>query len=47
MYHFHYNYMRKKYGDNCEILYTDTDSFVYELTNIDDFYSDMKQDIHK
>ena len=39
--------MRKKYGDNCEILYTDTDSFVYELTNIDDFYSDMKQDIHK
>jgi hypothetical protein len=45
MYNFHYNYMIPKYGGNCEVLYTDTDSFIYKIS-CDDFYSDMKKDLH-
>lgn len=43
---FHYNYIKPKYGVNCELLYTDTDSFIYSISNIDDLYEDMKTDIH-
>lgn len=43
---FQYNYMRPKYGENVEVVYTDTDSFVYEI-RCDDFYVDMKADVHK
>lgn len=43
---FHYNYMKPKYGVNCEVLYTDTDSFVYEIF-CNDFYQDIKDDISK
>lgn len=43
---FHYNYMKSKYSGNCQVVYTDTDSFVYEI-HCEDFYSDMKQDIHQ
>lgn len=42
---FHYNYMRPKYGNDLELLYTDTDSYVYKIL-CDDFYADMKDDIH-
>ena len=40
MYDFHYNTMKPKYGDNIELLMTDTDSFVYKIKT-DDFYQDM------
>jgi hypothetical protein len=43
---FHYNYMKCKYNGYCQILYTDTDSFIYRV-QCDDFYSDMRQDIHE
>ncbi|XP_051173486.1 uncharacterized protein LOC127289543 [Leptopilina boulardi] len=46
MYEFHYDYVRKKYGDKCKLLYTDTDSFIYELKCVD-VYEDMKNDIQK
>jgi hypothetical protein len=40
MYDFHYNTMKPKYGDNIELLMTDTDSFVYKVKT-EDFYKDM------
>ena len=41
MYDFHYNIMKPKYGDNIQLLMTDTDSFVYQIKT-EDFYEDMK-----
>lgn len=48
MYDFHYNYMLKKFSlDSCKLLYTDTDSLIYEL-KCDDVYKDViKSDIEK
>ena len=43
MFEFHYNYMKKKYGDKCELIYTDTDSFVYDI-KCDDLYKDNFDD---
>ena len=31
MYEFHLDYIEKKYGDNSRILFTDTDSLMYEI----------------
>ena len=41
MFDFHYNYIRKKYGNKAELLFTDTDSLMY-LIHTDDFYQDIK-----
>ena len=41
MYDFHYNILEPKYGDNIQLLMTDTDSFVYEIKT-EDFYEIMK-----
>ena len=46
MFDFHYNYIRKKYGNKAELLFTDTDSLMY-LIQTDDFYHDIKKDIRK
>ena len=46
MFDFHYNYIRKKYGNKAELLFTDTDSLMY-LIQTDDFYHDIKYDIRK
>ena len=36
MFDFHYNYMKSKYGDKTELLFTYTDSLMYEIEK-DDF----------
>ena len=46
MFKFHYNFIRKKYGDQAELLFTDTDSLMY-LIQTDDFYHDIKKDIKR
>lgn len=44
MYHFHYNFIKKKYSDKVKLCYTDTDSLLY-LINSDDFYTEIKKNI--
>uniref|UniRef100_A0ABD2WMC5 DNA-directed DNA polymerase n=1 Tax=Trichogramma kaykai TaxID=54128 RepID=A0ABD2WMC5_9HYME len=46
VYRFHYDYMRDRFGSNCKVLYTDTDSLVYEIRK-QDVYEVMKSDIHE
>ena len=46
MFDFHYNFIRKKYGNKAELLFTDTDSLMY-IIQTDDFYHDIKHDIRK
>ena len=44
MFNFHYNYITKKYKDKAELLFTDTDSLMYQIyTN--DFYKEISYDI--
>ena len=40
MYRFHYDVMLAKYGLNCRLLFTDTDSFCYSI-HTEDLYDDM------
>ena len=44
MFDFHYNYIKKKYGDKAKLLFTDTDSLMYEIRT-EDFYEDIKGDV--
>ena len=46
MFDFHYNYIKKKYGQKAELLMTDTDSLMY-LIKTDDVYYDIKKDVKK
>ena len=45
MYDFHYNYIKKKYEKNANLLFTDTDSLCYEIRT-QDFYKDIAPDVH-
>ena len=44
MFDFHYSYIKKKYGDKAKLLFTDTDSLMYEIRT-EDFYKDIKEDV--
>ena len=44
MFDFHYNYIKKKYKHKAELLFTDTDSLMYQIYT-DDFYKDISHDI--
>ena len=46
MFDFHYNYIRKKHKHKAELLFTDTDSLMYQIYT-DDFYKDISRDIKK
>ena len=43
MYEFHYDYIKDKYGNNSRLLFTDTDSLMYEITT-EDVYEDFSKD---
>ena len=44
IYDFHYNYIKPKYGVKAKLLFTDTDSFMYEIET-EDFYKDISEDV--
>ena len=44
MFDFHYKYIKPKYGDKAKLLFTDTDSFLYEIQT-EDFYKDISGDV--
>ena len=46
MYGFHYEYIKPKYEDKAKLLFTDTDSLMYEIET-EDFYKDISGDVIK
>ena len=44
MFDFHYNYIKDKYGKKAELLFTDTDSLMYQIQT-EDFYKDISNDV--
>ena len=43
MYEFHYDYIKNKYGNNSRLLFTGTDSLMYEIKT-KDVYKDFSSD---
>jgi len=43
-YDFHYNYIKEMYKDKAKLLFTDTDSLMYE-TKTEDAYADIADDV--
>ena len=46
MYDFHYEYIKPKCKSSAKLLFTDTDSFAYEIET-DDFFKDFSEDLKK
>jgi hypothetical protein len=46
MYKFFYGYLKKKYGADVSLLYTDTDSLIIEVST-ENFYNDIKNNLDK
>ena len=44
MYDFHYRYIKPKYGNKAKLLFTDTDSFLYEIET-ENIYKDISGDV--
>lgn len=44
MYDFHYNHILSNFGNNAKLLYTDTDSLIYQFENTN-FYEHMKKNL--
>ena len=44
MYDFHYNYIKSKYGNKAKLLFSDTDSLMYEIET-EDVYKDISGDV--
>ena len=44
MFDFHYNYIKDKYNNKAELLFTDTDSLMYQIQT-EDFYKDITADV--
>ena len=42
MYEFHYDTIKKRYGDKAKLLFTDTDSLTYHIET-EDIYQDLKE----
>ena len=45
MYNFYYEVLKPKYGENIQLAYTDTDSFIIH-TETEDIYNDFKTISH-
>ena len=43
MYDLYYNHLKNKYGDSCNLLYTDTDSLLLNIQT-EDIYKNMSED---
>ena len=46
MYDFHYNTIKKRYGEKAKLLMTDTDSLEYHI-HTEDLYKDMSEDLSR
>ena len=44
MYKFHYDYIKPMYGEKAKLLFTDTDSLIYEIQT-DDLYKDISPNV--
>ena len=44
MYQTYYKYLKPKFGDRLELLYTDTDSFILHIQS-EDLYEEIKEDV--